>query len=62
MFRRFYDWLVWKLNHVHEMECHGYDESVTPSSERFYWHRHECRWCDHTESVMATTPCGAPDA
>lgn len=51
MIKKLIDKIRWHMQHVHEMECVGYDEELT-SSERQYWHIHECRYCPKRVSVM----------
>lgn len=41
------------FSHHHDMRCTGKtDMSLTPRSERQYWHIHECYDCPKTKSVM----------
>lgn len=60
MLQTIIDKLQFWWTHEHELECYGHDMTVTPSSERWYWHLHKC-WCGKAWSVL-TVDCKLPEA
>lgn len=52
MIDNFLHWLQFTLLHVHTWDCIDRPPDNLTSSERWYWHVHECLYCPKTIAVM----------